>query len=48
MIRLEKVKQIDRIENDNERKKLVNEIKASGPVLRLIEQIIQEKVNHID
>ena len=48
MIRLEKHKILDRITDENERKKLVNEIKASGPTLRLIEEIIDDKIDHLE
>lgn len=48
MIRLEKAKQLDRIKDDNERTKLINEIKASGPALRLVDQILKEKILHLE
>ena len=48
MIRLEKARQLDRIKDDNERTRLINEIKASGPVLRLIDQIIQDRITYFE
>ena len=48
MIRLEKAKQIDRITDKNERTKLINEIKCSGPALKLVDQIIKEKIKHFE
>ncbi len=48
MIRLEKCKQLDRIDNDNEKKRLINEIKASTSVIRLIKQIVDEKIVHFE
>lgn len=48
MIRLEKARQLDRIKDENERKKLINEIKASGPALKLVHQILQDKIRHIE
>ena len=35
-------------EDENERKKLINEIKASGPVLKLVDQIIKDKIEHLE
>ena len=48
MIRLEKCKNIARITDENEKKRLVNEVRASGPVLRLIKEIIDEKISHLE
>ena len=48
MIRLEKAKQLDRIKDENERTRLVNEIRASGPALRLVDQIIKDKISHFE
>ena len=48
MIRLEKVNQLDRITDENARTRLVNEIKASGPVLKLIDQIITDRINYFE
>lgn len=48
MIRLEKSPQIDRIKDENEKKRLVNEIRASGPALRLVEQILDDKIAHLE
>ncbi len=48
MIRLEKCKQIDRIDDENEKKRLINEVKASSSVIKLIKQILDEKIDHIE
>ena len=48
MIRLEKHKNIERIKDENERKKLVNEIKASGPALRLVKEILEERIDLLE
>lgn len=48
MIRLEKARQLDRIKDENEKTRLVNEIKASGPVLKLIDQIIQDRIAYFE
>ena len=48
MIRLEKCKNIERITDENEKKRLINEIKASGPTLRLIKEIIDERITHLE
>lgn len=48
MIRLEKCKQLDRLENEEEKLRLLNEIKAAGPVLKLIEQILDDKINYFE
>jgi hypothetical protein len=48
MIRLEKTTQIQRITDENERKRLVNEIKAAGPVLRLVEQLINDRIASLE
>ena len=48
MIRLEKHKNIDTIQDENDRKKLINEIKASGTALNLVDQIIKERLEHLE
>jgi hypothetical protein len=48
MIRLEKANQVQRITDDNERKRLVNEIKASGPTIKLIKEILSDKIAHLE
>ena len=48
MIRLEKHKNIERITDENERKRLINEIKASGPVLSLIKEILEERITYLE
>ena len=47
MIRLEKTKQLDRFD-DNEKRKLIAEIRASKTVIDLIKQILEEKIVHLE
>ncbi len=48
MIRLEKCKQLDRIDDENEKKRLINEIKASTAVIKLIKQVVDEKIDYFE
>lgn len=48
MIRLEKAKQVSRITDANERTKLINEIKCSGPALKIVDQIIKERIDYLE
>lgn len=48
MIRLEKHKNIERINDENERKRLVNEIKASGSALNLVKEILEERIDYLE
>jgi hypothetical protein len=47
MIRLEKVKQLDRYP-DQEKRKMVAEIKASSTTIKLIKTILDEKISHLE
>lgn len=47
MIRLEKTKQLDRL-SDNEKRKMIAEIKASRTVTDLMKTILEEKISHLE
>jgi hypothetical protein len=47
MIRLEKIKQLDRY-SDQEKRKMVAEIKASKTVTDLIKAVLDEKISHLE
>lgn len=48
MMRLEKHKNLDRITDENEKRKLINEIKASRPTIKLIKEILDDKIAHLE